>query len=577
MRLIEYIKRTNAVDKRALSHANSEKLLNFFEAGIPLSELAEHNRELLKFLPGPQLRRLVEARRNWQQIEECRESLIKTLNAKGAKVPPDALFNTALSFRRMEALEHIIPLFGANQFPSEEKWVEAIEVALGVWTGALNLSMKKGQIHIETTSLSQTAETERLVGKEGLYTIANEKWVAISRGVAQGALTISFEFPVSSISSHLEGVFSSLGQRAREVGLEEVLNQLVLYRLPAAITRNFERKLLDERLKNLGSLYFDMLKTPPIRVAKMGCVYADAELDTAGLTVISDKGKVLATQSLDLEGNWWERVRVFFVEQKSSYVAVPAFAKGTSPIDQLREQEGNFLAFIPVKVDAIAESAALIEGKNETEKREIALSIALGRRLFFPVKEWTELDPISIMPPRVLKEVEERILRRYLLEQKGLALMDPSLERIPPRVLPSVPSGHVTSGGRLNPSIRSIDHVKAGMSLKGIVINITKFGAFVNIGLSQEALIHVSEMSDTFVNDPSEIVSLGQQVEVTVVNVDLDKGRISLSLRTNPRPYEGKQPPRQRFEDRRRGRDEKYQSPAVRSQALKDLENLFKK
>ena len=156
--------------------------------------------------------------------------------------------------------------------------------------------------------------------------------------------------------------------------------------------------------------------------------------------------------------------------------------------------------------------------------------------------------------------------------------MDPSLERIPHRVLPSVPSGHVTSGGKLNPSIKSIDDVKVGMTLEGIVINITKFGAFVNIGLSQEALIHVSEMSDEFVNDPMEIVTLGQQVNITVVSVDMDKGRISLSLRTNPRIYEGNQRPvRNRFDDRRRGRDNKYQSPAVRSQALKDLENLFKK
>jgi len=61
---------------------------------------------------------------------------------------------------------------------------------------------------------------------------------------------------------------------------------------------------------------------------------------------------------------------------------------------------------------------------------------------------------------------------------------------------------------------------------------VVDFGAFVDIGVKQDGLIHVSEMSDRRVRDPYSIVSVGDVVEVTVLNVDIDRGRIGLSLRS---------------------------------------------
>jgi uncharacterized protein len=83
----------------------------------------------------------------------------------------------------------------------------------------------------------------------------------------------------------------------------------------------------------------------------------------------------------------------------------------------------------------------------------------------------------------------------------------------------------------LRSDVLSMEDLRPGMSLKGTVRNVVDFGAFVDIGVKQDGLIHVSEMSDRRVLDPFAILSVGDIVEVAVLNVDVDRGRIALSLR----------------------------------------------
>jgi uncharacterized protein len=78
--------------------------------------------------------------------------------------------------------------------------------------------------------------------------------------------------------------------------------------------------------------------------------------------------------------------------------------------------------------------------------------------------------------------------------------------------------------------IKSIDDLNEGMELPGIVTNITAFGAFVDIGIKQNGLIHASQMGVKGMADPSKVVRLHQQVRVSVVSVDLERGRIGLRL-----------------------------------------------
>lgn len=79
--------------------------------------------------------------------------------------------------------------------------------------------------------------------------------------------------------------------------------------------------------------------------------------------------------------------------------------------------------------------------------------------------------------------------------------------------------------------IHSINDLREGMRLPGIVTNVTAFGAFVDIGVHQDGLVHVSELADKFIKDPSTFVKVNQQVSVVVMQVDKDRKRISLSMK----------------------------------------------
>ena len=82
-----------------------------------------------------------------------------------------------------------------------------------------------------------------------------------------------------------------------------------------------------------------------------------------------------------------------------------------------------------------------------------------------------------------------------------------------------------------DPNIQSIHDLKVGMVLSGIVKNVTNFGAFVDIGIKENGLIHISEMADHYVSDPNEILHVHQHVRVKVISIDIERKRIGLSLR----------------------------------------------
>lgn len=85
---------------------------------------------------------------------------------------------------------------------------------------------------------------------------------------------------------------------------------------------------------------------------------------------------------------------------------------------------------------------------------------------------------------------------------------------------------------RFTEAISELEQLQPGMVLEGVVTNVTKFGAFVDIGVHQDGLVHISQLADRFVRDPAEVVSAGDIVRVTVLEVDTARRRISLSCRT---------------------------------------------
>jgi len=129
------------------------------------------------------------------------------------------------------------------------------------------------------------------------------------------------------------------------------------------------------------------------------------------------------------------------------------------------------------------------------------------------------------------EELRKKIkLERYVSETVGVPTLQDIMEEL---AKPGRDPRSEYESFAFDESVNKIDDLRAGMSLPGIVTNVTAFGAFVDIGVHQDGLVHISELADRFVKDPAEIVKVHQKVRVSVLDIDLDRRRISLSMRTN--------------------------------------------
>jgi len=135
------------------------------------------------------------------------------------------------------------------------------------------------------------------------------------------------------------------------------------------------------------------------------------------------------------------------------------------------------------------------------------------------------------------EELRRRIgLGRYTSDTVGLPTLTDILEEL---AKPGRDPRDPFEAFAFADGIHTIDDLAPGMELPGIVTNVTNFGAFVDVGVHQDGLVHVSQLADYFVRNPADVVKVNQKVTVTVLEVDRDRNRISLSMRKDPRELRG--------------------------------------
>lgn len=127
------------------------------------------------------------------------------------------------------------------------------------------------------------------------------------------------------------------------------------------------------------------------------------------------------------------------------------------------------------------------------------------------------------------KELKKSLkLEKYVSDKVGLPTLNDIIEEL------DKPGRDPRKGIKVfefDPNIKTIEDLREGMILPGIVTNITNFGCFVDVGIKENGLVHVSELADRFVSDPTEVVSLHQHVEVRVLSVDISRKRVQLSMK----------------------------------------------
>ncbi|MGB3946680.1 MAG: S1 RNA-binding domain-containing protein, partial [Bacteroidia bacterium] len=201
-------------------------------------------------------------------------------------------------------------------------------------------------------------------------------------------------------------------------------------------------------------------------------------------------------------------------------------------IVEYRNENGPFksrkdLMKVPRMGEKAFEQAAgflrVVNSKNPLDKSAVhPESYAIVEKMASDLNS-TVLDLMSS------KELRKQIvLQKYVTETIGLPTLNDIMNELDKPGRDPRKSFEVFA---FDNSVHEIKDLRVGMRLPGIVTNVTNFGAFVDIGVHQDGLVHISQLSNTFIDDPNKVVKVQQKVMVTVTEVDVQRKRIALSMK----------------------------------------------
>jgi len=230
------------------------------------------------------------------------------------------------------------------------------------------------------------------------------------------------------------------------------------------------------------------------------------------------------------------------VDINRASVQILTYVSGLGPglaknIVVYRDKNGPFssrdqLSNIPrLGPKAFEQSAGFLRIRNSTNP----LDASAVHPESYPIVNQMASD-LNCMVTDLIKKPELRekiVLSKYVTDKIGLPTLHDILNEL---AKPGIDPREEFEEFAFAKGIEKVADLLPGMKLPGIVTNITAFGAFVDIGVHQDGLVHISQLADRFVKDPSKIVKVHQRVKVTVLDVDLSRNRISLSMKTGQGP-----------------------------------------
>jgi transcriptional accessory protein Tex/SPT6 len=507
-----------------------------------------------------------------------------------------ALLKQTIARHEVAALERAEALAPSGR-SAEHRRRDAVKAAVTLWNSCLAITRKEAKLKIvvDTDSPALCTEFETYADVVSVHEVPPHRWLGIRRGERLGALRLEFQLPMERLQAQIEARKGSLTAVAGGRDDETLLQTLILTDLVQWVLSLKDEEAQFLAMRSAGETYLNMLLASPPSHRVFAAV-SIPESGPVGLAVLLKDGRIVGHDSVENS----ERL-VGDLERAIGNHPVEALIlpSDTKRPDILRTVADGFAALSIIQTSTNALDVA-IEAVVDDVQDSVKAAIVLGCRTLKPKDHWLELDPVSLGLAEYQQEISERELREIYAEMQAFARADIDLSQLQ--------RGGSAQGARvqarpslksLNPLVKNTEDLRAGMQLDGMVTNITQFGAFVNVGLPHEGLVHVSELADHFVSDPNEVVTIGQTVRATVLGIDVARRRISLSMRTKTtvdrKPestidvdrIDGPSKRRGELLDDIPGRSRPAARPSAnrgrpsvnvsRSQALADLEALFKK
>ncbi|MCA9559989.1 MAG: S1 RNA-binding domain-containing protein, partial [Myxococcales bacterium] len=505
-----------------------------------------------------------------------------------------ALLRHTVHAHQLGVLERTEDLSPPGQ-SAEHRRRDGVKAAVALWDACLAIVRKSATLSIDLA----TDDPERIeafgdhVDTVTLADLPTHRWLAIRRGQKAGALALAFEVPRDELLAQVVARGQDLSAVASGRDAEALLDALVMPDIEDWALRLKDEEATLVAARNAGTAYMNLLASPRAPQALVAGIWVPKKGGQLAVAITLRDGRLIHEGKCHPGSNPVAAVEQIIGSHPVEAIILPTTAEN----DELLRTLASGFGELPVyRVDPKAMKAAL-KATEEEVAPAVGSALVLARRAVRPLKYWGQLDPIALGLAEYQQDIDEDVLRGALDEVRVLAQAGVKPEDLA-RATPAEAARKLRMPHKpLNPMIKTVDDLRPGMQVNGVVTNITQFGAFLNIGLAHEGLVHVSELADHFVNDPNEVVRVGQQVEARVLGVDRGRRRISLSLRSEtrregppaPGSNDGGQKGGVRLDDipGRGGNRRKSgfggtgpRQPATgvsRAQALADLEALFKK
>lgn len=585
----QHLKALNEIDLQGITEGLAARFSELISRGHSIADLISHYGDDFGHLPPERLRSLVQSHRTWQLWRRLSSQINETRRQAASPEIPAEILACAPRPDQLDALVRILRFHPAPNGVDFDTWKNILQAGTELWTRCLALVRKNGKIRSRAKNLNhpEAASFDPYVRLEvGIEDLPAHRWLAMRRGEKEKILEIDIELPQELLLNELPLFQYQLGHHAQSRTPESLLEELVLNDLKPWLLRLLDSEAQNQAVAAAAESLAGLLRTSPLQVRLLGSLFVMKSRAPLAVVIVDREGDLVAHRMIKPDGNWADKVVELFQEHELQYVVLPTTIVGADLLTILETKlSSTEIQIIKMRTAAIAEARQVLVDPPHRLSPSIASAMILARRALDPLKEWSLVDPVNIGIAEYQNDLDPEQLRTVLLETAELCRLE---RRRGKRLYISggaSPRGS-TAMARLNPLVKSLADLRPGMSVHGLVTNISHFGAFVNIGLPQEALVHISELCDHFISNPNEVVSIGQQVTAHVLSVDPGRGRISLSLKTRRNPTlatAGREERIPRAESFGRSAPKptagsmKANSPMSKAQALANLEKLFKK
>lgn len=577
MKFYSYLEASGGLSELGLTDVVGEQLMTQFSTlmsrGHGVSELLAQYKGEFGHLPVTCLQRLARYHRAWKAWQKRLGAVQKSREAAKQAPLPLSFLEKVTSTGQLDAAVRTAQACPRSDVTDAAAWITVLEAGVALWDRCSALALKKGQIvcQPQTTSTEALAAYDAYVNtKQSAADITGHRWLAMRRGERDGVLSVRLNAPQDALQEQVKLTQPQLGAALAERNAASLLEELVLNDLQSALFRQIDDRAAREAIDAACRSLVGLLTQPKLVAEKVGAVHLSRGTAPPVAVIVGTDGALLELLETASGGQATQEVVDFFTEHNVCDVVVPSGAGATGALRAVEEALlAQNIPLVKVRTAALAEARKALRETQRDLTVPIASAVALAHRAQNPLEAWGTVDPVGIGIAEYQHDLDETHLRAALQESVALCRLEQGATPSKSKKTPSGSTTATVSRAKLNPLVHSIADLRAGMAVTGIVSNISRFGVFLNIGLAQEGMIHVSELSDSFVENPNDVVKIGDQLAARVLEVDARRGRIGLSCKT----------PRSERIGPRSGNDDRPQrsSQGSRGAALANLERLFKK